>query len=92
VQSYLDAYDTHTAALLAHPGNMASQIMLSKLDPARVKRFESVRDRARKFAEDQLRRGMFRGGTGNFSKAAGALLDTTRWLSHGQMISWEDRR
>ena len=32
---------------------------------------------------------MFRDG-GNWSKTASELLDTTRWLSHSQMISWED--
>ena len=32
---------------------------------------------------------MFRNG-GNWSKTASELLETTRWLSHGQMISWED--
>jgi hypothetical protein len=29
-----------------------------------------VRDRARKFAEDQLKQGMFRSGGGNFTKIA----------------------
>jgi hypothetical protein len=45
---------------------------------------------ARNIAQNQLKRGMFRGGTGNYTKAASALLDTKRWLTHGQMISWED--
>ena len=75
VQSYLDAYD--------------EQIMLGKLDPATVKLFQAVQSRARQFAEDQLKRGMFREG-GNWSLAASELLDTKRWQSHAQMISWED--
>jgi hypothetical protein len=70
---------------------MSAQIMLNKLDPATVKLFQAVRDRARKFAEDQLKRGMFRNG-GNWSEAAGELLDTKRWQSHAQMISYEDAR
>jgi hypothetical protein len=90
VQNYLDAYKTHSDTLTTTPTNVPAQIMLNKLDPARVKLFESVRDRARNIAENQLKRGMFRDGTGNYTKTAAALLDTTRWLTHGQMISWED--
>lgn len=44
---------------------------------------------ARQFAEAQLKRGMFRNG-GNWSHAAAELIDTRRWQSHGQMISWAD--
>jgi hypothetical protein len=40
-------------------------------------------------AEDLLKRGMFRNG-GNWSKTASELLDTKRWQSHAQMISYED--
>jgi len=90
VQSYLDAYDQHTATLQKDPGNVAAQIMLGKLDPATVKLFQAVKARAQRFAEVQLQRGMMRDGSGNWSKAATELLDTTRWLSHAQMISWED--
>jgi hypothetical protein len=89
IQSYLDAYDEHTKTLKNEPGNVAAQIMLGKLDPATVKLFQAVRVRAQRFAEAQLIRGMFRNG-GNWSLAASELLDTKRWLSHGQMISWED--
>lgn len=32
---------------------------------------------------------MFRNG-GNWSHAAAELIDTRRWQSHGQMISWAD--
>lgn len=89
VQSYLDAYDEHTAKLEKEPGNVAAQIMLGKLDPSTVKLFQAVQSRARQFAEIQLKRGMFRKG-GNWSQAASELLDTKRWQSHAQMISWED--
>ena len=47
--------------------------------------------RARQAAENLLKRGMFRNG-GNWSRTVEELLDTTRWLSHAQMISWEDAR
>lgn len=89
IQSYLDAYDEHAKTLRSEPGNVAAQIMLGKLDPATVKLFQAVKIRAQRFAETQLIRGMFRNG-GNWSLAAAELLDTKRWLSHGQMISWED--
>lgn len=91
VQSYLDAYEEHTETLTTEPGNVAAQIMLGKLDPATVKLFQAVKARARKFAEEQLTRGMFRNG-GNMTQAAGELLDTKRWQSHAQMISWEDAK
>ena len=89
IQSYLDAYDEHTTTLKDEPGNVAAQIMLGKLDPATVKLFQAVRARARQFAEGQLKCGMFR-NSGNASQTATELLDTKRWQSHTQMISWED--
>jgi len=92
VQSYLDAYASHSAVLAKDPDDITAQIMLKKLDPATVKLFEAVRDRARVFAEDQLKRGMFRNGSGNWTQTASQLLDTGRWLSHGQMISWQDAK
>ena len=63
--------------------------MLGKLDPATLKVCEVAMDRARQAAEKLLKRGMFRNG-GNWSKTVSELLDTRRWLSHAQMISWED--
>ena len=92
VQSYLDAYETHAETLKRDPNNAVARLMLGKLDPATVKLFEAVRDRARTFAENQLKLGMFRSGTGNYTKIASDLIDTRRWLSHGQMISSEDAR
>ena len=69
----------------------AAQIMLGKLDPATLKLCEAAVNRARQAAENLLKRGMFRDG-GNWSLTVSELLDTARWLSHGQMISWEDAR
>ena len=91
VQNYLDAYRAHADTLSAEPGNVAAQIMLGKLDPATLKLCEAAVRRARQAAENLLKRGMFR-DAGNWSLTASELLDTTRWLSHGQMISWEDAR
>ncbi len=87
IQSYLDAYQQHSEALAKNPNDVAAQIMLQKLDPARLKVFQAARNRARVFAEGQLKLGMFRAPkVGNFTKIAADLLDTTKWLSHGQMI------
>ena len=74
--------------LKADPNNIAAQIMLGKLDPATLKLCEVAMDRARQAAENLLKRGMFRNG-GYWSETMSELLDTRRWLSHAQMISWE---
>jgi len=89
VQNYLDAFECNAKILRARPDDPVALLMLSRIDPATVKKCEAIRERARVFAEQQLKRGMFRGG-GNWSQAASELLDTHRWHSHGQMISWED--
>lgn len=91
VQNFLDAYREHAETLENAPGNIAARIMLDKLDPAILKLCEAAVDRARQAAEKLLSRGMFRNG-GNYTRTAKELLDTSRWLSHSQMISWEDAR
>lgn len=88
VQSYLDAYKEHSETLRKDPQDASARIMLGKLDPATVKLFEVARTRALKIAEDQLRQGMFKAG-GNFTMVARELIDTNKWLSHGQVISWQ---
>jgi len=94
VQTYLDAYEDHSATLRLTPNDIVARIMLDKLDPATVKLFAAVRERARKFAEDQLKQGMLKTGEGDFSftAVASALIDTKRWLTHGQMIGWQDAK
>ena len=91
VQNYLDAYEAYETALKTDPGNIAAQIMIGKLDPTTLKYCESAKNRSRKAAEDLLKRGMFRNG-GNWTQTAEQLLDTKRWLSHNQVITWEDAR
>lgn len=92
VQNYLDAYETHYEALSEEPGNIGAQVLLDKLDPVAHKLCEAAKNRARQSAETVLRNGMFRDNDGNWSKTVEELLDTKRWLSHAQMISWEDAR
>lgn len=90
ILSYLGAYKEHSAALKLNPNDAVAQMMLSKLDPTRVKHFETALRRARTIAENQLQKGMFRSEQGNFTAIAAKLLDPDRWLSHGQMISAAD--
>ena len=92
VQHYLDAYEEHAARLKSDPGDLAAQIMLHKLVPAELQLCEAAVGRARQAAENLLRRGMFRKNDGNWTRTVSELLDTKRWLSHGQMISWEDAK
>ena len=91
VQNYIDAYDEHARTLKTDRDNIAAQIMLGKLDPATLKLCRSAKERARQAAENLLKRGMFR-KSGNWTLTVRELLDTSRWFSHGQMISWEDAR
>lgn len=91
VQHYLDAYEEHYNALKEHPNDVAARVLLSKIDPATVKLFQAIMARARQSAEQLLKIGMYRDG-GPWTITSEALLDTERWLSHSQMISWEDAR
>jgi|SRR6266850_751465 len=90
VQNYLDAYQTHSAALRDNPNDVAARIMFEKLDPSTVKYFEAIRDRSRKFAEGQLQRGMQIHD--RYTAIAEELLNTTKWQHHGKMIAADDAR
>ena len=87
VLTYLNAYDEARLALTAAPEDLALRITFEKFDPVLVRKFKSIRDRARMFAENLLKR---RGA--NFSKIASELMDVSRYPSHGQMIDWEQAR
>ena len=90
VQNYLDAHNELEDKLKLDSNNVAAKIMLKKLDPTTLKSCEMSVKRARQAAEKLLKRGMFHHNSGNFTKTVDDLLDTKRWLSHSQMISWED--
>jgi ATP-dependent protease ClpP protease subunit len=87
VLTYLNAYAAAEAALRAKPDDLPSRIMFEKFDPTMVRKFSSVKERARLFAENLLKR---RGA--NFSKIANDLMDVSTYPSHGQMIGWEAAR
>ncbi|ENY82790.1 SDH family Clp fold serine proteinase [Sphingopyxis sp. MC1] len=84
VLTYLKAYDAARRALGEAPDDLANRITFEKFDPTIVRKFRSVSDRARSFAENLLKR---RGK--NFSKIASELMDIDKYQSHGQMIGWE---
>src|SRR3954470_17962163 len=83
VLTYLNAYDAARKALRDAPDDIAARLTFEKFDPTIVRKFQSVRDRARSFAENLLKR---RGK--NFSKIASELMDINKYQSHGQMIGW----
>jgi len=85
VLTYLNAYDAAGKALRDAPDDVAARITFDKFDPTIVRKFQSVRDRARSFAENLLKR---RGK--NFSKITSELMDINKYQSHGQMIGWEN--
>jgi hypothetical protein len=87
VLSYLDAFKTHSEVLRQNPDDPVARLMLSKLDPTTLRHYEAIRDRARSFAEGQLKR---KGR--NYSQITSAFMDIGRWPSHGQMIKWQDVR
>ena len=89
-QSYLDAFEEHATILSNDPSNVPARIMIEKLDPPFLQLCRALKSRAQRLAEKHLREGMFRGGTGNTTKTASELLDTNRWLTHSQVISWRD--
>lgn len=84
VLTYLNSYDAARKALREAPDDLTARITFEKFDPIIVRKFQSVRDRARSFAENLLKR---RGK--NFSKIANELMDINKYQSHGQMIGWE---
>jgi ClpP class serine protease len=85
VLNFLDAYAEHSDALRKNPEDPVARIMLEQIHPGTLSTFEAIRDRARNLAQDLLKaKGK------NFTAIASALMDRTRWPSHGQMIKWGD--
>ena len=91
-QSYLDAFDEHSQSLREDPSDIAARMMCDKLNPALRQVCIAIKDRARSLAEKLLKQGMFREGTGNLTATAAELIDTKRWRTHSQVISWRDAK
>ena len=90
-QTYIDAYEEFSQQINQSSENVSARIMLGKLDPVILEFCRATKERARSLAEGQLKRGMFRDG-GNWTQAVSELLDTKRWQSHSQAISWDDAK
>ena len=91
-QSYLDAYDEHANELRTNPQDLAARIMFDKLDPSIRQVCIAAKERSRTLAEKLLRQGMFLSGPSNWTATAGELIDTKRWQTHSQVISWQDAK
>lgn len=87
-QSYLDAFQLHADALKENPADAVARLMLSKMEPATVRKLERITTRSRRIAEEQLKRAMVK-DEDEAAEIARQLSDTDRWQSHGQMISHE---
>jgi hypothetical protein len=88
-QSYLDEYEDLVKRIKSGDG-AAVGYLLSKYDPALLDMCRKALERSRRFAENSLKKGMFRDQGGNFTAVAADLNDNARWLSHGAVISSDD--
>lgn len=86
-QSYLDAFHLHAERLKDDPTDPVAALMLSKMEPAMVRKLERMVDRSKSIAESLLA-AMVK-DPDRAKEIAAQLSDTTRWHSHGQMISQE---
>lgn len=87
-KSYLDAFKLHSEGLKKDPNDRVAEIMLGKLDPVMVRKFERMTKRSETIAVELLRRGMIPDEP-TAKKIAEELINTQKWHSHGQVISHE---
>lgn len=85
IVTYLDSYKLRADEFRKNPSDPVASAMIQKFDPAVIRKYEMILQRAREFAERQLER---RGK--NFTEITSALLSTEKWPSHSQMIGWHD--
>lgn len=90
--TYIKVYEELKEALDANGKDVTACIMMSKLDPATLRHYLFVRDRARNLAENLLKQGMFRVTPGNYTQIPADLMDTDQWQTHGQAIDAADAR
>lgn len=87
-KSYLDAFKLHSDGLKKDPHDRVAELMLSKIDPVMVRKFERMTKRSETIAAELLSRGMIPDRT-RAGAIAADLIDTQKWHSHGQVISHE---
>jgi hypothetical protein len=88
--TYIKIYNELKEALDANGNDVTARIMMGKLDPATLRHYLFVADRARNLAENLLKQGMFRTVPGNYTKIPADLMDTDQWQTHGQVIDAQD--
>jgi Serine dehydrogenase proteinase len=86
-KSYLDAFELHSKALKKDPGDVVAHLMLSKMDPVLVRKYERMTMRSQMIAVDLLQRGMLKGERKAAERVAKTLINTQKWHSHGQVIT-----
>jgi ATP-dependent protease ClpP protease subunit len=84
VLHYLEAYEVFEKKVRDNQTDSAARAMFEKFDPATLHKFTAVRDRARTFAENLLKRQGV-----NWTEIANKLMDIKEYPSHGQMIGCE---
>ncbi|WP_177248793.1 hypothetical protein [Bradyrhizobium sp. Ghvi] len=87
VTGYLEAYEGHCAALRRDPQDQIALLMLDSFEARTVQKFQGIRDRVRTFAEDMLKR---RGAPS--STISHALMNSSKWKTHGQPIDYADAK
>lgn len=88
--TYIKIYKELKEALDANGNDVTARIMMSKLDPATLRHYQFVADRARNLAENLLKQGMFRIVPGNYTQIPADLMNTDQWQTHGQVIDAQD--
>ena len=86
VQNHLDAYKECFELVKKEPDNKAAQIMLRTFDASRIHKYRAAQARARQLAEKMLKSRMFREEQLLPTAPVAALMDNTKYQSHGQMI------
>ena len=90
VLTYIKAYEEWKDALDANGNDVTACIMMSKLDPATLRHYRFVADRARNLAENLLKQGMFRLVPGNYTQIPADFMNLDQFSTHGQVIDAQD--
>ncbi len=90
VLTYIKAYEEWKDALDANGNDVTACIMMSKLDPATLRHYRFVADRARNLAENLLKQGIFRLIPGNYTQIPADFMNLDQFSTHGQVIDAQD--
>ena len=90
VLTYIKAYEEWKDILDANGNDVTACIMMSKLDPATLRHYRFVAERARNLAENLLKQGMFRLVPGNYTQIPADFMNLDQFSTHGQVIDAQD--